>query len=106
MNHNNNNNTAPEPTTNSNEEASDHGSEPKQAPPPKMATIRQVFSFGTAQTPLLLFLGAICAVISGTVGPFLIVYFAKYNTKLSGDPRSEEFMDNVKELAFTFLVLG
>lgn len=80
--------------------------DPKTEARQPMATVSQVFSFGTPQTPLLLFLGAIFACISGMVGPFMVVYFAKANTDLSGDPTSDEFMENIKELAYTFLVLG
>lgn len=73
---------------------------------PQLASIRQVFSFGKAQTKGLLCLGFIFAAISGAVGPFMVFYFAKMYSKMSGDPTTDEFMDNVKELAYTFLVLG
>ena len=72
----------------------------------QLASVRQVFSFGTAATPPLLMAGLMCAAVSGLVGPFMVFYFAKAYSDLSGDPTSEEFMDNVRHLSFIFLVLG
>ena len=106
----NNNIKAPEATTtNSIEDVADDDpkkTKSKEETQPSMATVGQVFSFGTAQTPILLFLGAMFACVSGMVGPFMVVYFAKANTELSGDPTTDEFMENIKELAYVFLVLG
>lgn len=73
---------------------------------PQLASIRQVFSFGKAQTKGFLCVGFIFAAISGAVGPIMVFYFAKMYSKMSGDSTTDEFMDNVKELAYTFLVLG
>jgi hypothetical protein len=36
----------------------------------------------------------------------MIFYFAKSFQEISADPASEEFLESVRELSFTFLVLG
>ena len=72
-----------------------------------VATIREVFSFGSGPKKYIgLILGCISAAVAGAVGPFMIFYFANAFSDLVADPTSDEYMENVKELAYIFLILG
>lgn len=72
-----------------------------------LASWTQVFSFGPGPTPkLLLVSGAVCAAVAGAVGPFMIWYFVEAFRDMVADPRSDEYMEKVKELTYAFLVLG
>ena len=72
-----------------------------------LASWTQVFSFGPGLTPkLLLVSGAMCAAVAGAVGPFMIWYFVEAFRDMVADPRSDEYMEKVKELTYAFLVLG
>ena len=72
-----------------------------------VATIRQVFSFGSGPKKNFgILIGCLSAMVAGAVGPFMIFYFASVFSDLVADPTTDEFLDNVKELAYIFLVLG
>jgi hypothetical protein len=72
-----------------------------------VATIQQVFSFGSGPKKVLgLIFGMLAAMVAGAVGPFMIFYFARVFSDLVADPTSDEYLETVRELAFTFLVLG
>ena len=74
----------------------------------KVATIYEVFSFaeGSMTKYVGLTFGILAALVSGTVGPFMIFYFATAFEDLVADPTSDEFMENIKDLTYAFLVLG
>ncbi|KAG7369599.1 efflux ABC transporter permease/ATP-binding protein [Nitzschia inconspicua] len=73
----------------------------------QLASIHEVFSYGTGWIKVsCLTLGFLLAMISGAVAPTMVFYFAKAFQDLVADPQDERFMEQVKELAFTFLVLG
>jgi hypothetical protein len=72
-----------------------------------LASVREVFSFGGGlKKTLCLVFGLIFAAVAGAVAPFLIYYFASSFEDLVGDPTSDEFLRNIRELSYTFLVLG
>jgi hypothetical protein len=72
-----------------------------------LASVREVFSFGGGlKKTLCLVFGLIFAAVAGAVGPFLVFYFARSFKDLVADPMSDEFLKNIRELSYTFLVLG
>jgi ABC-type multidrug transport system fused ATPase/permease subunit len=88
------------------ESAGDHDKESASAVP-QLASISDVFSYGDGWIKFVcLTLGFFLAMVSGAVAPALIFYFAKAFEELVADPQDEEFMKQIRELAYTFLVLG
>jgi ATP-binding cassette subfamily B (MDR/TAP) protein 1 len=72
-----------------------------------LASVREVFSFGGGlQKTLCLVFGLLFAAVAGAVAPFMIFYFASSFQDLVADPTSDEFLEKIKELSYTFLVLG
>jgi ATP-binding cassette subfamily B (MDR/TAP) protein 1 len=73
----------------------------------QLASIRQVFSYGDFHVKVVcLSLGLFFAAIAGSIAPVMAFYFAKAFEELVADPNSPGFMKQVKELTWTFLVLG
>lgn len=71
------------------------------------ASVFDVFSFGFGpRQKLFCFLGMLSSCISGTVFPALAFYFAKVFEELSADPTGGSFLDSIRVMAFTFMVLG
>lgn len=92
-----------------NEKSGSNGNsaDPPARAPIELASFQEVLSFGNGpQTKLLMAAGIIVAIVAGALGPFMIWYFARSFQDLSADPTSADFLANVKELAFAFLVLG
>lgn len=50
--------------------------------------------------------GIILAIVAGALGPMMIWYFAQSFEDLSADPTTDEYLENITELAYAFLVLG
>lgn len=72
-----------------------------------LATVSEVLSFGkSSRTKMIMIAGVFCALIAGAVGPVMIWYFAESYQELVADPTTDQFMDEVRRLAYTFLVLG
>lgn len=68
--------------------------------------MREVFQFGDGPRKYLgLGLGLICAAITGCVYPVMAFVLSSTFSVLSV-PTSEEFKDDIRELAFIFLILG
>jgi hypothetical protein len=80
----------------------------KSTKPRALASLREVFSFGTGPNKIFgLIFGMIFACVAGAIGPVMIYYFAHvFKDLVAPDPTSEEFLANVRELSFIFLVLG
>ena len=79
----------------------------EEAPIPGLASVWEVFSFGTGwKKTVCLALGLFFALVAGSVAPFLIFYFAQSFQDLVAPPESDLFMDNIRDLAFSFLVMG
>lgn len=75
--------------------------------PTKLASIREVFSYGTTRMKVIcLTFGFVFSALSGAVPIGVIIYFSQSFTNLVADPTSGNFMDQIRELAYAFLVLG
>ena len=99
-------------TTSESPNGSGNGDKPssnddKDAPPTELASIRDVFSYGDRRLKIVcLSLGFLFAAAAGSVAPAMVFYYAKAFEELVADPSSPQFMEQVKELTWTFLVLG
>ena len=73
-----------------------------------MVSVSQVFSaFGnTTKVKVYRVLGVLCSLVTGLVYPFMAFYFAKVFEDLGAATSSESYLANVREMAFTFVVLG
>jgi hypothetical protein len=75
--------------------------------PLALASVREVFSFGTGPKKILgLIFGMLFACVAGAIGPLLVFYFANIFQDLVADPTSDEFLAAIREVAYAFLVLG
>lgn len=75
--------------------------------PEGSASISDVFSFGFGpRQKLLCSIGVLGSCVSGSVFPALAFFFAKVFEELSADASSEEFLDNIRTMAYTFMVMG
>ena len=75
--------------------------------PEGVASLSEVFSFGFGPRQKLLFTtGVLGSCVSGSVFPALAFFFAKVFEELSGDASSEAFLDNIRTMAYTFMVMG
>jgi ABC-type multidrug transport system fused ATPase/permease subunit len=73
----------------------------------QLASISEVFSYGDKWVKAIcLPFGFFFAVIEGILPIAMIFYFSEAFSDLVADPSSPEFMKQVRELAYTFLVLG
>lgn len=76
-------------------------------PPPPLATYHETFSFGAGRRKkLCLAFGVPCAVASGCIFPTMAFFFAQVFEKLGADSSSEDFLDNIRTMAYTFMILG
>ena len=72
-----------------------------------LATAKQVFSFGAGRKKrICLTLGLICAFVSGCIFPLMAFLFAKAFENLSATATSEDFLEEVRNMAFYFMGLG
>jgi len=75
--------------------------------PQASASAADVFSFGFGPRQRILgFCGLISALISGCTFPALAFFFAEVFEELSADASGTEFLDNIRVMAYTFMVLG
>lgn len=71
------------------------------------ASVSDVFSFGFGpRQKLLCFGGVLSAMISGCTFPALAFYFAEVFEELSVDASNDDFLGNIREMAYTFMVIG
>lgn len=69
-------------------------------------TVRQVFQFGSGPKKNCgLALGLLCAAVSGLVYP-VMAYILSNTFRVLSVPTSDQFKDDIKELAYTFMVVG
>ena len=72
-----------------------------------LASVRQVFSFGSGRKKrICLVLGIFCAIISGCVFPAMAFFFAQSFQRLGASTSTEDFLARVSQLAFVFMILG
>lgn len=72
-----------------------------------LASARQVFSFGAGRKKrVCLTLGLICSFISGCIFPLMAFLFAKSFEDLGASAESEDFLKEIRKLAFYFMGLG
>lgn len=86
---------------------------PEEPPPDKkekdkpLASIRDVFSFGKCRKKrICLVLGFACSFVSGCVFPVMAFLFARSFQDLVGVVSGDEFLAQVRELAYSFMILG
>eukprot|EP00957_Ditylum_brightwellii_P180482 13748466-Ditylum_brightwellii.AAC.1 len=80
------------------------GKEKKEKPP--LATIGEVFSFApTRRTRVCIGLGLASSIVTGSVFPAMAFFFSKVFEELSAPASMDTFLDNITELAFTFMIL-
>jgi ATP-binding cassette subfamily B (MDR/TAP) protein 1 len=86
---------------------------PEEPPPDKkeeakpLASIRDVFSFGEGRKKrICLVLGFACSFVSGCVFPVMAFLFARSFQDLVGSVSDDNFLAQVRELAYSFMVLG
>lgn len=73
----------------------------------QLASVKDVFSFGAGpKKRLCLVLGTFCAVVSGCVFPAVAFFFAASFQDLGASTENTDFLKNIRELAFTFMILG
>jgi len=70
-----------------------------------LASVSDVFSFGEGKS-LLLLGGIICSTVTGCVFPAMAFLFAESFEDLAADATGEEFMKNIRFIAYSFMVLG
>ena len=72
-----------------------------------LASVREVFSFGAGRKKrTCLVLGVICAICSGAVFPAVAFFFSRSFQALGASTSNEDFLQQVRRLAFTFIILG
>jgi ATP-binding cassette subfamily B (MDR/TAP) protein 1 len=86
---------------------------PEELPPDKkekekpLASIRDVFSFGKCRKKRIsIILGFACSFVSGCVFPVMAFLFARSFQDLVGVVSGDEFLAQVRELAYSFMILG
>ncbi len=73
----------------------------------ELASFQDVFTFGNGlQTKLIMMAGLLATIVAGALGPLMAWYFAQSFEDLSADPTSDNYLDRMSELAYSFLVLG
>ena len=72
-----------------------------------LATPLEVFSFmPDLKTKIYFGLGVVCASISGMIFPALAFLFSNSFADLSGDNTGDSFLKTIRELAYSFMILG
>lgn len=72
-----------------------------------LATIKEVFSFGKGpKKRTCLVLGALCAACAGAIFPALAFFFSQSFSTLGASTSNEDFLNQVRQLSFTFITLG
>ncbi len=87
----------------------DAGKEKKKDETGPLASASDVFSkFGrTRKVKMLRFFGILFSIVSGSIYPLMAFYFARSFEDLSGQvDGSSSYMDGVRNLVYTFLILG
>ena len=75
--------------------------------PQELASLTDMFSFAQSpKTKLFIGLAFFFAVGSGCVFPALCFYFANAFEELSAATDADDFMSSIREVAYTFMVLG
>ena len=88
-------------------EALQEESRPKKEVEKPLASIRDVFSFGTGHKKrICLILGLACSFVSGCVFPVMAFLFARSFQDLGASTSNDDFLAQVRELSYTFMVLG
>jgi hypothetical protein len=72
-----------------------------------LASVRDVLSFGTGHKKrICLILGFVCSFVSGCVFPVMAFLFARSFEDLGASTSNDDFLAQVRELAYNFMVLG
>ena len=72
-----------------------------------LATIQEVFSFAeTRRTKIYIAIGCMAAVLSGVCFPAMAWLFSSSFSELSAFPSSDDFLQQIRQLVYRFLVLG
>lgn len=94
------------PETHEGSGASDDGANKKRKTK-ELATVRQVFSFGTGPRKKLgLMLGIFCSVLTGCVFPSLAFIMSNTFRTLSAPTEGGDFLGNIRTMALIFVGLG
>ncbi|KAL9190432.1 hypothetical protein ACHAXT_007643 [Thalassiosira profunda] len=80
----------------------------KDKEPKSVASLAELWSLSTAKprTRTFLIVGLISAFISGCVYPAMCFFFAQVFEKFTVPSQADTFMDGIREMAYTFMVLG
>jgi hypothetical protein len=70
-----------------------------------LASIRDVFSFGEGKFWLVVF-GFICSAVTGCVFPAMVFVFANSFQAIGGSTSQADFLDGVRRVSYSMMVLG
>ncbi|CAB9500444.1 Leptomycin B resistance protein pmd1 [Seminavis robusta] len=95
------------PATGNGDQNKDEPNEEKNEEIKPQASIAEVFSFAkTTKVKLLIVAALLAAIVSGLVLPAFVFYFAEVFEDLGGDPSSDEFLGNIRTMAYSLMILG
>ena len=77
----------------------------KGEPLAPLASIRDVYSFGKGKFWLIAG-GLVCSAVTGCVFPAMVFVFATSFQELGGSPSQTDFLDGVRGVAYSVMVLG
>ena len=77
----------------------------KGEPAAPLASIRDVYSFGEGKFWLVAG-GLFCAAVTGCVFPAMVFIFATSFQEIGGSTSQADFLDGVRGVAFSMMVLG